>query len=274
MVEPEREDKAEQAAGNEENKQEPAQLLKLQRKELLAQLVAPSNMLGLLSLYLIFVGAVVAFGVFAFYTGHKITQEIIFVICIILFLTLPIGALWYLRPIFTTKIELRKWLNRINQSSVSKALARLGNNRLFRLFTLAMYAVMIANAVDSFPKHPRASLAIVIIYMALAFGNSITWASEVVESKIYKTISRVLDLIENTRDMADYARGIAESSVKFIEGTEGSHSEAHKATAAALSAINNALQLVATTNRPVQADDPSKELSGKARVGDEETTEG
>mgnify|MGYP001358457868 CR=1 FL=1 len=269
MGEPEADNKAEQAASEIANKQETEQLLTLRRKEVLAKILAPSNMLGLLSLYFLLVGTIVAFGVLAFYTGHKITQEIVFFISAALFLIPPVGALWYMHPFFIKKDAIRKLVNRITQSPLSWTLARLGNNRSFRLFTLAMYALVIAFAIYSSPKHPRFSLVVVVIYMAFSFGGLITWASEVLERKIYVTLGKFLEFSEETFRIARNAFNMAKGSHDFIQGTEESHSEAHKTTVTAIRAINDALQLVATVQ--VQVDAPPKEIdSGKAAEGDPE----
>jgi hypothetical protein len=261
MVEPERDDKAEQAARNEENKQETAQLLKLQRQKLLTPLLAPSNVLGLLSLYVGFVGTVVAFGVLAFYTGHKITQEIVFFTCVIFFLILPIGAIWYLRPIFTKKDALgKRLLDKLKQSSISRSLARLGNDRRVRLFNLAFYTFMICIEIRQFPLHPRFSLAMVVLYMALSFASLIFWVSETLEVEILNRLRDIVDVLERVWEMANYARGIAESSLKFIEGTEKSHSEAHETTTVALRAVNDAVQELARfVTKPAQVESEDKE---------------
>jgi len=241
-------------------------------------------MLGLLSLYLVFVGTVVAFGVLAFYTGHKTTQEVAFFGTAILFLILPIGALWYLLPIFIKKDTLGRLLKRINQSSISKSLARLGKDRRVRLINLALYAFMICIEIRQFPLHPRFSLAMVVLYMALSFVYLIPWVSESIKREIYieiyretgevyKSILSVLKIIEGVRDHSMLVLRIAEGSHKSIEGTEESHSEAHKTTVAAIRAINDALQLVATTGVRGPVDTPSKGPEGVKAEGDEEPNE-
>jgi hypothetical protein len=252
--------KVEQAAREVENKQETEKLITLQRKEVLAQLLAPSNLLGLLSLYVVFVGTVVAFGVLAFYTGHKTTQEIVFFISAILFLFLPIGALSYLLPIFIKKDALGKLLNRINQSSVSKFLARIGNNRIFRLSTLMGYAYMIADAIYAFPKHPRLSLTIAIIYVVLSFWSLITWASEALGTKFYETLNKVVDLNEQTYRIATAAYNTAMGAHDFIQNTEPSHDDAHRTTVAAIRKIIDTLESIAATVKLLRVDASSKEV--------------
>jgi hypothetical protein len=269
MVEPERDDKAEQAARNKENEQEAEQRLKLKRQEVLNQILAPNNVLGLLSLYVVFLGVVVAFGVFAFYTGHKFTQEITFVACIVLFLALPIGASWYLYPIFTKNGDLSKrLLDRITQSSVSKYLARLGDNRIFRFSNAAFYAFMISDAIYSFPRHPRFSLVIVVTYVALSIWSLIAWGSQALKRDIYGILSKVLEINADLHSIASAAFKVAMSAHEYIQNTEESHSEAHKNTAAAITAINDALQLVATTVVQPQVDTPSKGPEGEKAEGE------
>jgi hypothetical protein len=259
MVEPERDDKVEQEARSEENKQEAAQLLKLQRQELLTQLVAPSNVTGLLNLYVVFVGTVVAFGVFAFYTGHKTIQEIIFFACPILFFVLPIGAIWYLRPLFTTKVGLSKRiLGTLKQYPISKFLARLGNKRFIRLFSLVVCATMIADAIYSFPKHPRFSLLIVVIYLTLCFASASLWIWDEV---LKATMVDIYGLIRDLVDMIDNVMKFALSTHEFIKFTEQSHSEVHKTTAVALRALNDAVQELGkfvTKPHQVEGKEPSE----------------
>jgi hypothetical protein len=245
MGEPEGDEKAEQEAREVGNKQETEQGLTLNRKEVLAKLFAPSNTLGLLSLYVVFVGTVVAFGVLAFYTGHKTTQEIVFFVSAILFLALPSGALWYLFPLFIKKATLSKLLDKINQSSIAASLARLNNNRIFRLFNLALYAFNIADAIYLFPKHPRLSLALLTVYVALLFWLLSTWALEVLKRRIYETLAKFLEFTEETFRIAGDAYRMAKSSHDFIQNTEESHSEAHKTSSLAIRAVNDAVQELA-----------------------------
>ena len=173
---------------------------------------------------------------------------------------LPIGALWYLLPIFVKKDTLGKLLNRINQSSISKSLARLGNNRIVRLSNLALCGIMTADAIYSFPKHPRFSLAIVVIYVALSFGSLIIWASQALEVRLLKQIQGVLEFVGQVWEFVKYTQSLAEASRAYIEGTEKSHSEAHEATTVALRAVNDAVQEVArVVTTPTQVKSDKKE---------------
>jgi hypothetical protein len=270
MVEPERDDKAEQAARNEENEQEAEQRL-IKRQEVLNQILAPNNVLGLLNLYVVFLGVVVAFGLLAFYTGHKVAQEITFVACIVLFLVLPISAIWYLHPIFTK--NGKRLLDRITQSSISKYLARLGNNRILRFSNAALYAFMISGAIYSFPRHPRFSLVIVVIYVALSIWSLIAWASQALKRDIYGILSKVLEINADLHSIASGAFKVAMSAHEYIQNTKESHSEAHKNTAAAITAINDTLQLVATTVVQPQVDTLSKGPEGEKAEGNHEDNE-
>ncbi len=189
-----------------------------------------------------------------------------------LFLVPLIGALWYVLPFFIKKETLSKLLSRISQSPNSKTLARLGNNRIFRLFNLALNAFMIADAIYSSPKHPRFSLLTVVIYMALSFGLLIPWASEVLERKIYETLNLVVELNVELQRIANSAYNMAMSAHEYIQKTEPSHDEAHKTTVVALRKLFDTLELVAATAR-IQADASSKEIDGgKAENGDAEPT--
>jgi hypothetical protein len=269
MGEPEGDEKTEQAAREIANKQENEELLALKRKEVLAKLLAPNNLLGLLSLYFLFVGAVVAFGVLAFYTGHKTTQEIIFFISAALFLVPPIGALWFLFPLFIKKATLGKLMDRIIRSPLSTSLARLTTNHIFRLGILALYAFNIVNAIYLFPKHPRFSLALLTVSVAFPSWLLITWALEALKRDIYHTFSLVVELSEQLQRIANAAYNTAMSAHEYIKTTEPSHDEAHRTTVAALRKIFDTLELVATTERHL-IDPPLKEIAGRKAEGDEE----
>jgi hypothetical protein len=157
MVEQKHDNAAEEEARNEENRQETERLLKRYRHEILA----PSNMLGFLTVYLLFIAAVAGFGEIAFYSGHLITLRIVFFVCIPLLLIVPLGVTWYLRVLLPRNpkekgtIAKQGLLDKIKQSSLIKSVVRLGNDRSFRLFNLALYTAGIFFAIRSFPVHPQ-----------------------------------------------------------------------------------------------------------------------
>jgi hypothetical protein len=90
---PSRNDKAEQEAHNEKHEQESKQLLELQRLHLYRQeFLTPKGFLGILNVSLLFITTFIALGVLAFYTGHRITYEIVFVISILLIISFVTGV--------------------------------------------------------------------------------------------------------------------------------------------------------------------------------------
>lgn len=269
MPEQERDEAAELKARAEGSKQEAETLLKRYRHELLV----PSNMLGILTVYLLFIATVVGFGTIAFYSGHLITLKIIFFICIPLLLVVPIGTAWYLRILLPRKPTERgarskqKLLDRITQSFISKSLVQLGNNRNFRLYTLASYTAMIVVAIRSFPAHPRFSVTLVVFYLALSFASVISWVSETIQreiyAEIYERILKVLEIIEGVRNTGISALRIAERSLDFIEGTEKSHDEAHRTLVEAVKAIDHTTRVLANRadDPPPKVDAPSQEAA-------------
>jgi hypothetical protein len=202
-------DKAEQKSGSEEHKGETPQLRKFQRDKLLGTLLAPSNLLGVIQTYLLFVTAVVGFGVLAFYTGHKITQEVAFYASIPLFLAIPTAVFWFLRPKYLntttdkTKLKGQRPLSRVANSTFGKFLVGTVNSNIYTAFWLAYLIWRIVRTVRDFPLHPRLSLALVAYYMAVAF---LIVAFRVVDTfadwilDVYKTIGRVIDIANENVD--------------------------------------------------------------------------
>jgi hypothetical protein len=121
---------------------------------------------------------------------------------------------------------------------LSKSLVLVGNDRIFRAFNLVLNTFMIGYAIYSFPRHPRLSLVTVVVYMVLSLVLVILWASNVLALKIYGTLSKLLDLMENVE-------ASAASVHDYIERTEPSHSEAHQAITAAIGAVHNTTLVLA-----------------------------
>jgi hypothetical protein len=172
---PSRNDKAEQEARNEKHEQESNQLLELQRLNLYRQeFLTPKGFLGILNVSLLFITTFIALGVLAFYTGHRITYEIVFVISILLIIGFVTGVVWYLRTILPRAAKKAEsgeqdLLVRIVKSSLGKSLLFMGNNSIFRLINPALNIYMIADAIVHFPGDPRRSLTIIVIFMVLLF---------------------------------------------------------------------------------------------------------
>jgi hypothetical protein len=232
-------------ARTEEKKQEAEQSIKRQRSEILT----PKVVLGLLNFDLGLIAAIVAFGSFAYYSHYFITAKVAFYLSILLFLTVPVGFTWYWRTLFPRKpTEMgtigQRLLNKIKQSSVSRSLARLGNNRWVRIFNVSYYAVIIILSIRSFPVHPRFSLAIVVIYLAFSLVFCVFWVVETLEREINRRINGILDVLESELEMVDYARKLGEGSLKYITDTEPSRVEAEQARMTALVRTNESLNAI------------------------------
>jgi len=259
MADQEPDNAAEQQARAEENKQEAEQLIKRYRQEILA----PSNMLGILTAYLLFITALLAFGAIAFYSGHLITLKIVFLICIPLLLIPLGGVIWYLRTLFPKKSKgkvtpgKQSPLERFMQSSAGMFVARLARSPSFKLFNCALCIYGIVEAIRLFPLHPRFSLA-VIVYDTILF---LTLVNSMITQQIADHMESQADLMLKIFEFAAYTYGIAESSRKFIENTEPSHQETHQTTTAALKALDNTVHVIAGRTPPHQLEPPSQEVT-------------
>jgi hypothetical protein len=263
MAEQERNDKAEQQASDKGNTQETDQISKIKR-----QLLTPPIAMELMGAYAIVVGTIIAFGALAFYTGHRITQEIIFFTCIPLILAIPAGIVWYLRSTFFPKKtapnvtpESQRRLDRFKQSLFGKCLLWLGTNPIVRLLNIAFYIYVIADAVRGFQRHPRLSLAMIAGYMAAIFALVIAAVADAFQKQlnrrtldIWKIMAEHLDVMRHTADILGDTRAIATMSLDFILGTEESHSEAHKTLVAAVKATHETVsELITATHDTLSA---------------------
>jgi hypothetical protein len=271
MVEQKHDNEAEQKARAEESRQEAEQLVKLQRHGVLD----PSLFTGLLSVYLLFLYTILAFGVIAFYSGHLITLKIVFFTFIPLILIVPIGVFWYLRTLFPRKPSenvapgKKSLPDRIMQSFVG-----IGNSRVFRLLNFALCIYTIADAIRAFPQHPRFSLAVVALDTAFFSALMTLLVVSTFQRKLSGAMDGHLDITKMLFDIVAYTYDVAERSRKFIADTEASHQEAHESIVGALKAIDHTTRVMAnTTDKPTpQIDAPSPEVAN--REGDEEIDNG
>ena len=243
MDEPKHDNAAEQKARVEETKQEAEQLVELQRRKIFSPHVLPV----IANAYFLFVGTLVAFGVLAFYSGHLTILKIVFVICIPLLLVVPIGAIWYLLAMFPKKPSTdvapgkQSALDKMLQSPAGKTVARVLNSRIFKVFNFSLSIYMVTDAILMFPRHPRASLAIVASYTVSLSVLLTLSVVEKVENRHIGTMYGQLELTKKLSDMIALTYLVAESSRKYIEATEKSHREAHETTTVALKATNAAI---------------------------------
>jgi len=185
-----RDGEAEQKARQDKYKEEAEQLFELHRQN---KLLSPSVFLGILNAYLLFVTAVAAFGVVAFYSNHIATLESVFVTCIILLLAAPISAVWYLFGFRTNPIEsevpkYKSLLDKLTQSSVGTFLARLGQNRFARIVLYSLLVLNIEEAIRKWPSNPRFSLGVIVLNMAfivlLAALAIASWSSGLIKMQL------------------------------------------------------------------------------------------
>jgi hypothetical protein len=266
MEGPDRGNKAEQESRREEQPQESEQLLKFHRRD---EILAPSLLVSLMNVYVLFVATITGIGVLAYYSHWDLTRDICLIASVILILIVPFAAIWYLfnfrkKPAATNVVPTKQTLmGRITQSSVGNLWLRLANKRISRrlivLFTLAQATGMIVVAIIRFPVQPRFSLAQIVFYMAMFLISLIL---EIVQSlerrlrgelierwkredKIIAVIKDMLALINTVDAKAMIAVDAANSARGFIIDTEPGHQETHKNITAALNAIQHTTEVMA-----------------------------
>jgi hypothetical protein len=265
MEGPEGNYKAEEKPTSEEYQQETKQLLDLHRQD---KVLTPSLMFRILEVSLLFVGAFAAIGVLASYGHHDTIQELFFIAAVVLVLITFLAAVWYIFVSFikgTATPSEQKLLARFTRSSIGRSWLRLTNNRTFRLllfpFTCVQTIYMVADAIIRFPRQPRFSLVIIVVYMALFLISAtleIARSLEIAlrrdikevwehEARSHEIFSGLLEILKQVDAKATEALGIAVSSRKFLEDTEPSHVEMHKSTTVALSSLQQALEAVTNT---------------------------
>jgi hypothetical protein len=280
MTEPERDDKAEQNASKEGDKQETDHVVEFKRHEFLRPPIA----IGVFTVYLVLIGAIASVGVLAYYLGHKTTAESLLAISIFLSLFVPIGIAWYVRAVLPRKAKpaetstrkdrlLSRWL----QSPVNKFFTRIGNNAIFRVLMLSSYVFMVADSIRSFPQHPRFSLTIAIFYVANFFWLVLIFYLGGVETRLDRRIDllwesndRMRDIINKHVDFFD----VLFDNAKFALLLEKLQRETNTSIIDALKSITNTMHAMATTTHPKQTDassEPPKELPAES---DEEPNNG
>ena len=119
----------------------------------------------------------------------------------------------------------------------------MANYRIFKLFNVALGIYNISNQIRTFPLHPRFSLAIIVFSLCAV----LVIVGFTLMERLVDLMAKNLDLIVKIFDIVSYTYGVAEGSRKYIESTEPSHNEAHKAIATALRAIHNTTEVLANT---------------------------
>src|SRR6478609_492130 len=191
MPDQESDNKPQQTPSRKGNKQKAAKLQSRDRQHDISRI----NLLGVFSAYVLIVGTVVGFGVLAYYTGHKITQEIIFYISIPLLLAIPIALICYwLASVFKSP-RTKMLLDRFVESAFVEFLAR--RIEVFAWFQYALSAWQIEEAIRKFPMHPRFSLTSIIYFGAWAVGAAISNAELKIKRQQTELEDKLLDIIDD-----------------------------------------------------------------------------
>jgi hypothetical protein len=263
MTEPERDDKAEQQTTPQENKQESKQLLKRQWDEVLTRnkhIFAPVNTC------LLFVTALAAVGLNAYYGGHHIALNIISALCVLLLLALLSVVIWYLRPLPTRTTTQKsapskqsRW-QRFTQSSIGKRWLSASNSLIVRLLTIACYIFNVVSAVRTFPEHPRGSLTTIVICLAGGMVLAIFWVADSLQkqiSRLWDSHDRIVDILDThteiMKSMSGDTRALGEifhQYVKDMSELMPIQLEADAATSAAIRAIHNSVLALAEQINP------------------------
>ena len=232
MPDPERDDEAEQAPRNEEKGQEHQKFPALHRHN---EIRVPNSFIGIVSAYVGFVGIVIGFGVLAFYTGHKITQDITFFICIILllplFLLIPFSIFWYLRPIFkknrqqNVTPEKQSLVDRFSRTFVGKFLFWLSNNRIGRILSVALYVYNIAQAILMFPRHPRSSLGLLVLSLAVLMWFMFMVYLETIEKRIDRRIDLLWKSTDSLWESVERHRDVFNKLLDAVQAVDKRHTD-------------------------------------------------
>jgi hypothetical protein len=195
MPDQESDNKPRQTLSRKGNKQKATKLQSRDGQELDTEL-SPSrvNLLGVFSAYVLVVGTVVGFGVLAYYTGHKITQDIIFYTSIPLLSAIPIALICYWLASVFKNPRTKMLIDRFAKSAFVEFLAR--HMEVFAWFQYALSAWQIEEAIRLFEKHPRFSLAAIVYFGAWAVGAAISNVELKMRRYQREREDRLLDIIE------------------------------------------------------------------------------
>lgn len=256
--EPSRDSTAKQETAGEEYKQEADQLLELHRQD---KILPPSELLAVLSAYMLFVGAVTGVGVLASYSHHETTANVFLIVCIPLILLALLGVVWYLLISFRKKPTARevskrqRLLGRIERTAVIRFFDWLGRSRI-RFLVFPFFVYTIAESIRAFPLHPRSSLTIIVVYLSLSLVLLILESNQLSSRALtgfirkdsetqLKTVE-ILQILSNAvgdaQRTAEHAKALAEINSKYIDDTAPADSNIHKAIITATEHIQESVQ--------------------------------
>jgi hypothetical protein len=160
MKDQEHNNEAEHRTRDETQQHDATELLRLQ-----GQVEKPpkTNFLTLFSVYLLLVGTVIAAGSFAYYSGHKTSQEILFYLSIALLSLIPFILLSYLFLTFSIHKKLSDLLDRVMDSPFGRFIVDHLNVVFYTSYAIAFWEI--GYAIRRFPTHPRLSLTLIASYL-------------------------------------------------------------------------------------------------------------
>ena len=248
--------KAEQKPRNEEYSEEAEQLLKLHRFD---KVLTPQLFLGIVNVYLLFITALGACGVLAYYGGHMIILQGVFIASGLLLLVAAISALWYLQAIFRktpaeqVALGRQSLLSRIMQSAPGKFLSFIANDRILRFlqYSLCIYLIGFA-IIRLFPQHPRTSLA------TIAFGMAL-FLVLMVFGVVCQLVEEINGLWEFNKTVRNVVLSLG-NAIYAVERRQKEHMAEHERILAAKKVINRSLPEMGNTTEPDKVvDTPSRE---------------
>jgi hypothetical protein len=287
---PGREDTAEQEPRNEKYKEKAEHLFEAHRRN---EILPPNLVIAILSVFLLFITALGALGVLAFYSGHNTTLEIIFIITIVLLLAVPISVIWYLRVMFRRKPEAKVEqakkgvLDKLIETPFGMFLARFGSNLIVQILQYVFVIYMIADAIISvYPIHPRLSLAIIVVYMPLllipVMLRILFWYLSAHESEIsnlweyaaflHKTDRKLLDALTEVVEVLNTRRQVAESSLESIGAIREAQVQLLESITATLKAMPFTKDIMPNSPNPDRENIPPEESRNERTVEDAATS--
>ena len=264
--EPSRDDAAEQKAGSIEYQEKAEQFLKLHRQNKVLSFDT-TLLIGLPTVYLLLVTALAGIGVLAFYRHHDTTSDIFLFVSVVLVLLIPISIIWYLVSNFKKKPKAdvsrqQGLLAKITRSSVGRFLTWFGHSRI-RFLGHLIFIFVIVDSILTFPRHPRSSLAFIVVYLALYFSLSILETLRLLNRVLGAEISEIWEfnkLVQGAlgalRDgiiaVSKDQEALAERHHKLVEMFLATNED----TLAAIKAIHHATEVIANPPNPPDDEPP------------------
>jgi hypothetical protein len=189
----ERNDKPEQTASDKAIEHQAERLADIERP---SDKPTKSRVFAVFNAYLILVGTIIGFGVLAFYTGHKLTADIVFYLSIPLLGLIPVALVVYLLPMIRKQVTAG--LDRLAESRFTAFLDRHLKQIAYAQYVLCLYQV--ADGIRKFPNGQRASL----ILIGIGGFNFITMRLFVLEITLRKRLIKLTNTLYDVSDILLY----------------------------------------------------------------------